>query len=121
MIKSIGNVWVFVSNFERSIKFFRDTLGLPLKEQHGAISAEFFKSGTTLGIGVTNSERERKMVGRRPGITFRVGDIEEVCEHLKRKKVKFSEPLHTEPWGKIAIFKDPDGNEFAIMEPRRKK
>ncbi len=121
MIKNIGKVCVFVHDFERSIKFFRDTLCLPLKEQHGAIDAEFFKSGTILEIGVANSEEERKMIGRHTGIAFKVKDINKICERLKLKRVKFSEPLHTETWGKIAVFKDPDGNQFAIMETRRKK
>lgn len=120
MFKNISNVWVFVSDFERSVKFFRDTLGLPLKEQHGAYAAEFFKSGTTLGIGLAEDEKTRKMVGRHTCITFRVQNIDEMYRELKAKRVKFSEPLRSESWGKIAIFKDPDGNEFAVMEPRRR-
>lgn len=119
MFRSISSVWVWVSDFERSVKFFRDTLGLPLKEQYGAVAAEFFKSGTTLGIGVAANEKDRKLVGRNTGITLRVQNIEDVFKNLKSKKVKFSEPLRTESWGKMAVFKDPDGNEFAFMEPQK--
>jgi predicted enzyme related to lactoylglutathione lyase len=33
---------------------------------------------------------------------------------LKSKGVTFAQEPKKEPWGAIAIFKDPDGNQFAL-------
>jgi uncharacterized glyoxalase superfamily protein PhnB len=40
------------------------------------------------------------------------GSFVRVCAGLKRKGVKFSMPPKKLPWGWVAKFLDPDGNEF---------
>jgi len=40
--------------------------------------------------------------------------VERTYQELKNKAVEFSMELITTSWGKMAIFKDPDGNEFEI-------
>lgn len=41
-------------------------------------------------------------------------EVEKTYNELKRKGVEFSEELTTTNWGKYAILKDPEGNEFEI-------
>ena len=41
-------------------------------------------------------------------------DVERTYRELKRKGVEFSQDLTTTSWGKMAILKDLDGNEFEI-------
>jgi uncharacterized glyoxalase superfamily protein PhnB len=41
-------------------------------------------------------------------------NVERTYFELKRKGVEFSEELTATDWGKYAILKDPDGNEFEI-------
>jgi uncharacterized glyoxalase superfamily protein PhnB len=40
--------------------------------------------------------------------------VEKTYLELKNSGVEFSEELTTTSWGKYAILKDPDGNEFEI-------
>jgi catechol 2,3-dioxygenase-like lactoylglutathione lyase family enzyme len=37
------------------------------------------------------------------------------CARLKRRKVRFSMPPKEYPWGWVAKFLDPDGNEFWLQ------
>jgi uncharacterized glyoxalase superfamily protein PhnB len=41
-------------------------------------------------------------------------DVERVYLELKKNGVEFSEELATTNWGKYAILRDLDGNEFEI-------
>ena len=41
-------------------------------------------------------------------------DVKKTYLELKKNGVEFSEGLTTMSWGKYAIFRDPDGNEFEI-------
>ncbi len=41
-------------------------------------------------------------------------DVERTYLDLKGKGVELSEELTTTDWGKYALFRDPDGNEFEI-------
>jgi uncharacterized glyoxalase superfamily protein PhnB len=41
-------------------------------------------------------------------------DVARAYLELKEKGVEFSEELTTTGWGRYAILKDPDGNEFEI-------
>lgn len=50
------------------------------------------------------------------GFMFTVKDIEKEVAALKKKGVKFTMPITKETWGTNAMFADPDGNEFWIME-----
>ena len=41
-------------------------------------------------------------------------NVEKTYSDLKERDVEIETELKTLPWGKYAIFKDPDGNEFEI-------
>ena len=41
-------------------------------------------------------------------------DVERTYLEMKKKGVEFSEELTATDWGKFAIFRDLDGNEFEI-------
>jgi len=41
-------------------------------------------------------------------------NVVETYDELKRNGVEFSQEITTTAWGKMAVFKDPDGNEFEI-------
>jgi len=45
-------------------------------------------------------------------------DVERTYFELKKNGVEFSEGLTTTDWGKYAILRDPDGNEFEISESK---
>lgn len=50
------------------------------------------------------------------GIGFFAADVAAEEKELRAKGVEFTTPTTTESWGTMAMFKDPDGNEFAILQ-----
>lgn len=115
MIEKMKNIVVFVKNFEAAKHFYKDLLQLPLTNESMAVM-EFFSGTTTLGISLAMHEVAMPLVGRHTGITLQVKDIDEFCRRLADGGVDFVEPLEKTPWGKMAVVKDPDGNQFALVE-----
>ena len=115
MIEKMKNIVVFVRDFEKAKRFYKEQLRLPLVQESVAIM-EFFPGGTTLGVSLAMHEAAFPLVGRHTGITLQVKDIELLCRELEEAGVEFAEPLEKTPWGKMAVVKDPDGNQFALVE-----
>lgn len=116
MTIAMKNFVVFVTDLDKAKPFYADLLQLPMGGVNEMIM-EFFPGGTTsLGVALALQEDARRLVGRHTGITFKVDQIEKLCENLKAGGVKFVEPLESSPWGKMAVIADPDGNQFAIVD-----
>jgi catechol 2,3-dioxygenase-like lactoylglutathione lyase family enzyme len=50
-------------------------------------------------------------------LAFRAdGSIEGVMEKLRGSGVQFEGGVSDYPWGRVASFKDPDGNELELFE-----
>lgn len=116
--KKVGAVILLVSNMQASIKFYKDTLGLPLKTKSKDWT-EFFKDGTVLAL---HPAKRKSMVSSSTGmlVGFMVGDMDATVKELKAKKVKFFKKPKDEPFGKHAIVEDPDGHLISIAEIKEK-
>ena len=115
MVTGMKNVVVFVRDFDAAKRFYKELLQLPLVQESQAIM-EFFPGGVSLGVALAMHDDARKLVGRHTGITLTVKEIDKFCRQLTAAGVQFAEPLETTPWGKMAVVKDPDGNQFALVE-----
>jgi catechol 2,3-dioxygenase-like lactoylglutathione lyase family enzyme len=120
MITLIGNVTVVVSDLGRSLKFYRDKLGLRLcfyDKQHDWVCFDCGAGRTTLSLTTPWNKKAKKLVGVRTGVSFQVDDIEKTHRQLAKKKVKFTLKPRKERWGGIvANFEDLDGNKFFLMQ-----
>jgi lactoylglutathione lyase len=116
MIEKMKNIVVFVRDFEAAKHFYKEQLKLPLVQESMAIMEFFPGNGATLGVSLAMHEAAYPLVGRHTGITLQVKGIDELCRDLAKAGVEFAEPLGKTPWGKMAVVKDPDGNQFALVE-----
>jgi lactoylglutathione lyase len=110
MFSRIGAVILLVSDMKRSIRFYRDTLGMELKQE----SKDWTECGTVLALHPATKKRVKKSKGMLVG--FSVSDFDDVCSGLKRKKVKFYKKPKEEPFGKHAVIQDPDGHLISIVQ-----
>ena len=111
--KRLGAVILLVSDMDKSIKFYRDVLELPIKNTSSEW-VEFFSSGTVLALHPSKSKSRTKNSGVLVG--FMVSNLETVAKKLKDKKVEFFKELKEESFGKHAIIADPDGHLISIAE-----
>lgn len=111
---------VFVSDMQRSIGFYRDVLGLPLKFETPHWS-EFTTEGATLALHLGDApapdagNADHDAPGRcRPG--FHVPNLDEFHANMARNGVVcIQEPRET--FGsRIAQYVDPDGLAFSVSE-----
>ena len=123
MFKQLDYTMVVVSDMKRSIEFYRDTLGIPLKFESPEWT-EFSTGTTTLALhggGVTRQQSEPFGEGKLAGacsIGFNVENLDESYEELKAKGVKFVMPP-SEPEGqgiRLAVGLDPDGLHISFAQ-----
>jgi lactoylglutathione lyase len=113
MFSRIGAIILLASDMRRSIKFYKDVLGMELK-QRSKDWVEFSKQGTVLALHPTKNKKIKKNNSMLIG--FNVSDLKALCDTLKKKKVKFYKKITTEQFGKHAIIKDPDGHLISLVE-----
>jgi catechol 2,3-dioxygenase-like lactoylglutathione lyase family enzyme len=116
--RKVGAVILLVSNMDKSISFYRDTLGIPVKTKSKDWT-EFFNKDTVLAL-----HPARKKSGIKTGsgmlVGFEVSDFDSTMKTLKEKKIKFFKKPKEEPFGKHAIIQDPDGHLVSIAEIKEK-
>lgn len=60
---------------------------------------------------------DKVKIGGRTAIFFETQNIKQAVDELKGKKVRFVEEISKRPWGEYkAVFVDPDGNEFNLIQ-----
>jgi predicted enzyme related to lactoylglutathione lyase len=103
---------------KKSINFYKNTLGLPIKRQSRDWT-EFFNNGTVLALHPAKKKGKLKS-GPTMLIGFMVNDLDYSVRQLNKKKVRFLKELKNEPFGKHTIIVDPDGHLISIAELKQK-
>ena len=114
---TIGQLLIPVTDLERAIAFYRDSLGLRFLFS-APPQMSFFQAGSVrLLVGVPESSR---FAQRGSAVYFKVADIQAVFETLKSRGVAFGNEPHVvhrtptmELW--LAEFQDPDDNALVLM------
>jgi predicted enzyme related to lactoylglutathione lyase len=125
MIRGIKFVGVPVTDQDVALKFYTESLGLkvatdqPFTEKQRWI--ELMIPGADTGIALFTPEGHERRIGEFQSISFWAEDVFATAGALKKKGVVFTKEPTTEPWGSIAVFSDPDGNQFALSSNGRKK
>ena len=114
-VQGVATVWVPVQDFERAVGFYRDTLGLEVTKQDDGW-AEVDANGLMIGLNARESEGAGD--GGGPVISFQPeGEIEQAKQDLESQGVSFPAEISEHRWGRIATFKDSEGNDLQIYEP----
>ncbi|HLG64217.1 MAG TPA: VOC family protein [Ktedonosporobacter sp.] len=113
-------VIIYVSDMERSVSFYRDVLGLPMKFTSPGWT-EFDTGTTTIALHRALNEKQSQEVQRStPGLAqlgFIIDDLQAAYETLKAQDVQFSLPPQKQPSGiTLAILHDPDGLGITLQQ-----
>jgi lactoylglutathione lyase len=119
MLKKLFANCLLVNDFEKSLAFYRDILGLEVNSTEGKF-ADFKLEGTSLAIfekEAATAMFPKKFMGNGGGVilAFQVDDVKKTCDDLKTKGIEIFEGPKTTPWGQtVAYFNDPDGNIWEV-------
>ena len=113
---SLTEVFLWARDFRRMRDFYHETLGLPITYEN----PHFAHLGAGAGAIDLHAEREPHRAGDNWFLHFEVPDLDAVVAALKARGVSPS-PIRTESFGRVASFRDPEGNEVGLEEPPRKR
>jgi len=109
---TFATVAVVVRDEKKAVKWYTEKLGFRhvSKFSHWhTVSAR----GSNVRIHLCPDSKPEK---GNTGFMFVTKDIEKEVAALKKKGVKFTMPVTKESYGTLAMFADPDGNEFWLFE-----
>jgi lactoylglutathione lyase len=113
-IKKVGNVILAVKDLEKSVDFYNNILGMPIKNVRSNW-VDLGQSGALLSLHPASAElstpNDMIMIG------LVVGDVESAVNELKSKNVKIHRDIQEREAGINAIILDPDGYMISLFEP----
>lgn len=119
-------VALLVPSHDEAIAFFTGTLGFRLAadEPQGVrrwVVVEPPEGGSGLVLAVPTGE-DRAAIGRqaggRVGFFLETRDFDGLRERMLGAGVAFEEEPRDEPYGRVAVWRDPWGNRWDLLGPR---
>lgn len=115
MASGVAAVWVPVTDMGRAVAFYRDVLGLEVAEQDADWS-EIDANGVKVGLNARESAQQGS--GGGAVLTLQPDDgIDEEVQRLRDAGVEFAGGVSDHEWGRIAPFKDSEGNDLQLYTP----
>lgn len=127
----IDLVTLVVRDYDAAIRFFVDVLGFGLAEDSPSLTTDGRPKrwvvvrppggGTGLLLAKADGAEQSAVVGRqhagRVGFFLRVDDFDAVAARLRAANVEFVRPARDEPYGRVAVFRDIEGNLWDLLGP----
>ena len=116
-IKHLGSVIIAVSNLEKSVKFYNEIIGMPIKNKRenwvelGKQGATVILHPATTKINTGTSVENGIVIG------LVVGDIQSAVQELKSQNVTIYRDIEPHKAGTNAIVLDPDKYMISLFEP----
>ena len=106
---SLHFLWLEVSDIQRSIDFYRETLGFPVEGEHDSFATvHLANSKLYLAPGMP--------LGMNMYIALAVPDIDAMHERLLSHDMNVSEPIN-EGWARYINLIDPDEYRLLLLDP----
>ena len=128
-------VALVVRDYDAAIRFFVDVLEFELVQDTPSLTNDgrpkrwvvVRPKGGQTGILLARADGERQMrsvgqqFGGRVGMFLRVDDFETTYRRMIGAGVQFVSPPRDEPYGRLAVFLDLEGNRWDLLgpDPRR--
>ena len=128
MLQRLAAVTVLVPGYDEGLAFFRDVLGFAVLEdtplganKRWVVASPSQGPGAALVLAVPSDERQSARLGDQTG--GRVGfflhstDFWTDYETMRARGVRFLETPRREPYGLVAVFLDPRGGKWDLLQP----
>ena len=106
-----SRVNVMVSDMDKAVAFYTDTLGLKLLNRYGNNYAEIQAADLMIGL---HPSSEKITKGNNLSIGLGVVNFDQTIKNLNSKGIKFT--MEEEGWIRLAHFTDNDGNSLFLAE-----
>jgi catechol 2,3-dioxygenase-like lactoylglutathione lyase family enzyme len=124
-------VALVVRDYDAAIRFFVDVLQFELVEDTPSLTNDgrpkrwvvVRPHGGQTGILLASADGDRQagMVGQqfagRVGLFLRVDDFDTAHQRMLAAGVKFVSPPRNEPYGRVGVFLDLEGNRWDLLGP----
>ncbi len=117
-IKKVGNVILAVTDIDKSIEFYHEIIGLPIKNQRRSW-VDLGTSGALLSLHPASLTAQHIGSSIENGITigFLVGDVKSAVEELRAKGVRIHRDIIKKDAGLNVVILDPDDYLISLFEP----
>jgi predicted enzyme related to lactoylglutathione lyase len=112
-MRVLGLVWIGTATdkFDESVAFFRDTMGLPISEDHGYNVVFRLENGDRVEVFQPDS-RPHFRTG--PVGEFLVDDVDDARGEMEEAGIEFLGPVGSFGPDKWSHFRGPDGNVYGL-------
>ncbi|MDF2963320.1 MAG: Glyoxalase-like domain protein [Paenibacillus sp.] len=110
-----GNVTVMVTDLNKAVQFYVDTLGLKLHYQVEGHWAQVEAPGLTIGLHPNGENGAQPGTSDSLSIGFEPHDFNQSLETLQSRGIVFAGVMEDKAT-RIAPFRDPDGNPLYLVE-----
>lgn len=135
----VAQRFIAVDSHERALTFYRDVLGLEVRQDHTSEGLRWIALGTSgqpdadivlqsLVVYPETSPADQRALaellvkGLLPGLVFRTEDCDATFEHLRAVGATVVQEPTDQPWGvRDCAFRDPAGNMLRFSQMRRRR
>ena len=128
MKQYLSAVTVVVPDYDAAIAFYVGGLGFQLVEDTPLSASKRWvrvappgSVETCLLLAQAASDEQRRAIGNQTGgrvfLFLRTDDFDRDYATFKRAGAEFAEPPRLEAYGKVAVFRDPFGNRWDLVQP----
>lgn len=115
MASGVASVWVPVDDMDRAVSFYGETLGFSVSKTT-EVWSEVDANGVMIGLNAREGTARHADGGA--VITFEPdGGIDAEVSRLQDAGVEFTGGISDHEWGRIAPFRDSEGNDLQFYAP----
>ena len=129
MTQYLAAVTVVVPDYDEAIAFYVGKLGFRLiadtllsSSKRWVLVSPRASAETHLLLAKATSDEQKRAIGNQTGgrvfLFLRTDDFERDHRAFKQAGVEFLESPRVETYGKVAVFRDPFGNKWDLIQPR---
>jgi len=131
-MQHLGAVTLVVSDYDKAIDFYVGKLGFDLVQdtpmsdtKRWVLVAPPGSREARLLLAKADSPEQKTRIGNQTGgrvfLFLHTDDFHGDCEAMRARGVRFLEEPRFEAYGTVAVFSDPYGNKWDLIQPARQQ